>query len=1286
MRTKLVLLVLIPALSRFNAASQTPRADTCFTFFLSKGLAADTLNANYKAALYYFEAARECLDLPDSESRRLDSLIRVEENNIDNQNAEFKLQAKIAELTNKALEYADANPTLALQLANEACRLTKNNSELAVRIRRKLLEKKNANYYSVSIACNCKILALCASPDDRYIAIACESRTNPLKLYDRTTGDWVKLPEDNYNGGFVTSIVFCPKNDKILTGDDHGGLALWNLAGDTLATIFLDGVINDIAISPAGDAAVAALGTSIVEIGIDSAFHLRQIISIPNGGNPNCLAFAPDGQHILVGLRTFQVLLVDLHNNDMVEYSGHTQNVISAAFSPEGDYFITGATDNTAKIWDKKGRKVIRTLKGHENYVRQVGFFKNSDLVFTAGSDNSLKIWNRNGDCLSTMRWDKEIYGRAAAIIEKDSLIVTGDYDGNLRFWPLENSVLFEDLPHNKSIISVAPGPGDSLILTGGLDKMLKMWNLKTGKVVWTYKTSDQAIAVDWSADGQYFIAGLWNSIFMLFDRNGLLLRSWEGLHTSSVRSMAFSPDGRKFITGSRDNTAKIWTLEGNLVNTISHKGSVTTVDWSSDGKTVISGSSDGTLQIRPYNGKLTKTLRFPGELNCVRFSRDGSRFLVCYTGGPLQVFSAAGDSLFSLPYTFDYGDFYTADFSYSGDTIISGTNIGIVQSWKDGKAMLAYSGHNGYTYDIRRLGNAGRFVSAGADGRARVWNSQRLSVIKTLRGHLGAIVDGIPLRSGKEKKVVTLDDNFYFNGWKLPDSIFLSILCKSNTYDKSDSITAFDVVPPSERYFVYGCKDGKLVRIGRYRDTLTVDRFPGSVVSVHFSANGHWLLAADEQGTMRVYSNKDGRLEKTYEHRFESLITAARLSRTGQYALLSVKDSSYTYDIYFWDCAGDSSMSRTPEFWQVKSVAFSNNEDRFASGNTWGDIKLWDRRFRRPLKTLNSGAAVNKVVFSPNDQYLLSVDGDGKASLWDATPEKSAVHCLQQFSLDNDEIVNAAFLSTDSIVVFGKRTGPVVMHNRVGELAQGKLIPRITADQRKEFDIEFNAEECMASANMEEVRDCADYFYRRFTEQPEDDELFDITDSLYRKLTKTEPTVEDMLAYAFLFNQRADHFGNQQNYKEAGYYASRHVEITKAAYELDPESENTRTRLYSAYWNYSWYIILSGDFKAGLEAAEAGLAVPSDNEEKNGILSNKAIAMLLSGKTEQDYQKAKAFYQENLDRPWVDSRFPTFREVFEDDFEVLEKTVKLSPENARKVSQIRKDVLKLNEQKKDGG
>ncbi len=1285
MRTKITLLAVLSVLACYRAESQTAGTENCYTFFLSKGLVADTVSADYKAALYYFEAAGACLDMPEKESLRLDSLIKVEENNIDKQNVEFKLQAKIAELTNKALDNADANPTLALQLANEASRFTKNKNELAVGIRRKLLEKKDAKYYSVSIDCKCKILALSASPDDRYIAVSCQS--DPFKLYDRSKGDWVDLAEDYTSSGYVNAIVFSSNSDKLLTGDSNGELVLWNLAGDTLATLNLGEPISDAAISPEGDVVVAALNSSVVVAKIDSGFHIRQIISIPNEAMPNCVAFAPDGHHVLVGLRTFQVLLIDLRNNAIVEYPGHTQSVICAAFSQDGDYFITGATDNTAKIWDLKRRKVIRTLKGHDNHVRQVGFFKNSDLVFTASTDRSLKIWNRNGDCVATMHWDNDIFGRSAAIIAKDSLIVTGDYEGNLRFWPLENSQLFENLPHHKGIVSVANGPGDSLIVTGGLDKMLKIWNLKTGKVVWTYKASDQVIAVDWSADGQHIIAGLWNSIFLLFDRNGLLLHNWEGQHNSSVRSLAFSPDGSKFITGSYDNTAKIWTLEGNLVNTISHKGYVSTVDWSSDGKTVITGSWDATVQISPYNGRLTKTLRFPGAVNCVRFSRDGRKFLVCYGQGPLQVFSAAGDSLFSLPYNAGYGDFYTADFSFTGDTIITGTSLGIIQSWANGSSLLTYSGHLGYIYDIRRLGNTARMVSAGADGRARLWNMKKLSVIKTLRGHLGSITQGLPLRTGKEKKVATLDDDFQLNVWQLPDSIIHTIRYKADTYDKSDSITAFDIVQPGERYFIVGCRDGKLGRIGPYtRDTVTLDRFAGSVISVHFSANEQKLLAADDRGNMRIYrKNNDFSLEKVYEHNFGLPITAARFSQTGQYALLSVKDSNYTFYDYLWDCTGDSAVSRIKEIWEIQSIAFSNNEDRFASGGSWSGVRIWDTRTRKPIKTLSGSTFEQKIVFSPDDRYLLTIDGSGRASLWDATAEKKAVYCLQQFSLDDDEIVNAAFLSSDSIVVFGKRTGPVLIHNQISEIARGKVIPRISADQRKKFDIEYDGEECLLSSNMEEIRDCADYFYNRCLEQPEDNNLFATTDSLYRKLTKINPTVDDWLDYASLFSTRSDHFVQSQNYKEASIYSLSQVELTKKAYDLEPLSERTRTKLYNAYWNYSWYVILSGDFRAGLEAADAGLAVPSENEEKNGIISNKAIAMLLSGKTEQDYQKAKAFYTENLERAWVDNRFPTFREVFEDDFKEIEKTLKLSPENARKVSLIRKDVLKLNEAKKEG-
>ena len=70
--------------------------------------------------------------------------------------------------------------------------------------------------------------------------------------------------------------------------------------------------------------------------------------------------------------------------------------------------------------------------------------------------------------------------------------------------------------------------------------------------------------------------------------------------HTSSVYSVAFSPDGKSIVSGSFDKTIKLWNAQsGKLLQTLKgHSNSVHSVAFSPDGKSIVSSSSDKTIKL----------------------------------------------------------------------------------------------------------------------------------------------------------------------------------------------------------------------------------------------------------------------------------------------------------------------------------------------------------------------------------------------------------------------------------------------------------------------------------------------------------------------------------------------------------------------------------------------------------------------------------------------------------------------------------------------------------------
>ena len=74
-------------------------------------------------------------------------------------------------------------------------------------------------------------------------------------------------------------------------------------------------------------------------------------------------------------------------------FEGHSEDVFSVAYSPNGTKIISGSGDETIKIWDANTGECLKTLKGHLDIIWSVAFSPDGKRIISGSSNHTIKIW-----------------------------------------------------------------------------------------------------------------------------------------------------------------------------------------------------------------------------------------------------------------------------------------------------------------------------------------------------------------------------------------------------------------------------------------------------------------------------------------------------------------------------------------------------------------------------------------------------------------------------------------------------------------------------------------------------------------------------------------------------------------------------------------------------------------------------------------------------------------------------------------------------------------------------
>jgi WD40 repeat protein len=155
--------------------------------------------------------------------------------------------------------------------------------------------------------------------------------------------------------------------------------------------------------------------------------------------------------------------------------------------------------------------------------------------------------------------------------------ILSGGYDNTLKLWDIVTGKELRTFTgHPNAVFSVAFSPDGRTALSGSFGRRPSLWDVATGKELSLFAAQAKisyAYSVAIAPNGRTALVALTyvdpdDPAIKLFDlATGKELNSFTG-HTSTILSVAFSPDGRTALSGSIDTTLKLWDLTPYLVPT----------------------------------------------------------------------------------------------------------------------------------------------------------------------------------------------------------------------------------------------------------------------------------------------------------------------------------------------------------------------------------------------------------------------------------------------------------------------------------------------------------------------------------------------------------------------------------------------------------------------------------------------------------------------------------------------------------------------------------------------
>ena len=617
-------------------------------------------------------------------------------------------------------------------------------------------------------------------------------------------------------------------------------------------------------------------------------------------GRINDIKFSPNGRQFAVST-SIGIWMYDAHTGEELSLiavlPGEGRDVTAMAFSPDGRILASGELGGVGRLWDVTTGKPIVTFKEvpapQYASLRALAFSANGTKLIGAVANREINVWELGKDInpptlLRTIKGQKSWQGDVLMLLSPDTrLLANTTTDWKNRIFQIQLSdtstgeLLHTLTGHTWWIKSIAFSADSKMLVSGDEYETIRLWDTATGKLKatlnWRRGTATYALA--FSPSGRFIASGhrdgvkLWDNTVKPKQQPDDAIGDHQHTleireHKDYVSKLAFSPDGKILLTGSKDGTIQAWDTA-----TSSHRYTVT--GHIEGTRALVFNLNDDTLISlnEPFNppGNLQQQRwdLTTGDQLSTRFLGIEAYSMILSPDGKILATHHAGNTCVLLDINTDPPRIID-QFILKGYPT-AGLNVKFAFS-ADGE-MLA---------------------TGGEDGLVHVWEltvSKQVRHRFTVKGHkynirtLAFSPDGKMLASGGQGGTLCL--------WRVVDgaSLFTSKIHKPLIHAVAFSPDSKTLTSGGNELFLWDTSTGTQLR-------PTSRKLTARILALVFSPDGSTLVAGNRDGILELWDVRTGGLLSTHTGHTRS-IDVLKFSPDGK---TLVSSSFWDGTILVWD------------------------------------------------------------------------------------------------------------------------------------------------------------------------------------------------------------------------------------------------------------------------------------------------------------------------------------------------------------------------------------------------